>query len=76
MAKSVYNQGNSTSPVNFSSTIMSKSNAHLRVIRMPHVGWSDWGTKERILASLKEIGRLDECLKRLKSSQVETIRAS
>jgi mannose-1-phosphate guanylyltransferase len=38
-------------PVNFSSAILSKSNAHLRVLRVPEVGWSDWGTKERILAS-------------------------
>ena len=55
-------------PVNFSSAILSKSNAHLRVLRVPQVGWSDWGTKERILASLAEIGRLDECLDRLKAS--------
>jgi mannose-1-phosphate guanylyltransferase len=64
-------------PVNFSSAILTKSNSHLRVVRVPHVGWSDWGTKDRILASLKEIGRLDECLQRLAAaSDLETIQAS
>ena len=29
-----------------------------RVVRVPQVGWSDWGTKERILTSLQEIGKL------------------
>jgi mannose-1-phosphate guanylyltransferase len=63
-------------PVNFSSAILSKSNSHLRVIRVPPVGWSDWGTKERILASLEEIGRLDECLQRVSSSSpMESLQA-
>jgi mannose-1-phosphate guanylyltransferase len=63
-------------PVNFSSAILSKSSARLRVIRVPQVGWSDWGTKERILASLKEIGKLDECLQKLESSELESTRAN
>jgi mannose-1-phosphate guanylyltransferase len=64
-------------PVNFSSAILTKCNSHLRVVRVPHVGWSDWGTKERILTSLKEIGRLDECLQRLAApSPLESIQAS
>jgi len=54
-------------PVNFSSAVLTRSSSHLRVIRVPPVGWSDWGTKERILASLEEIGRLEECLQRLNS---------
>jgi hypothetical protein len=36
----------------------------------------NWGTKERILTSLQEIGKLDECLQRLKLSAVENIQAS
>jgi mannose-1-phosphate guanylyltransferase len=63
-------------PVNFSSAILTKSKSHLRVIRVPPVGWSDWGTKERIRTSLEEIGRLDECLQRIKSaSPMESIQA-
>ena len=63
--------------VNFSSAILTHSKSHLRVVRVPQVGWSDWGTKERILASLKEIGRLDECLQRLAAaSRLESIQAS
>jgi hypothetical protein len=44
-----------------------------RVIRVPQVGWSDWGTKERILTSLQEIGKPDERLQRLRPSAVENI---
>jgi mannose-1-phosphate guanylyltransferase len=64
----------SLKPVNFSSAILTRCNSHLRVLRVPHVGWSDWGTKERILASLREIGRLDECLQRL--AAVSTVESS
>ncbi len=46
-----------------------------RVVRVPQVGWSDWGTKERILTSLQEIGKLDECLQRLKLTALENIQA-
>jgi hypothetical protein len=37
------------------------------------MGWSDWGTKERILTSLQEIGKPDERLQRLRPSAVENI---
>jgi hypothetical protein len=37
----------------------------LRVLPVPEVGWSDWGSAEGILASLQRIGKLDECLARL-----------
>jgi hypothetical protein len=36
----------------------------------------NWGTKERILTSLQEIGKLDERLQRLKLSALENIQAS
>jgi mannose-1-phosphate guanylyltransferase len=54
-------------PVNFSSAILAHASSQLKVLPVPKVGWSDWGTQERILASLKEIGRLDEFLERAQS---------
>ena len=46
--------------VNFSANICQPLAARLRVLRMPEIGWSDWGTQERILDSLRQFGRLDE----------------
>ena len=52
--------------VNFSSDICEPLAARLRVLPVSAVGWSDWGSAERILASLQRIGKLDECLARLR----------
>lgn len=52
--------------VNFSSDLCEPLAARLRVLPVPDVGWSDWGSAERILASLQRIGKLDECLARLR----------
>jgi mannose-1-phosphate guanylyltransferase len=52
--------------VNFSAGICTPLAARLRVLAVPEVGWSDWGSSERILASLQRIGKLDECLVRLR----------
>lgn len=43
-------------PVNFSSEILARAQSRLRVLEVPKIGWSDWGTKERILDSLKKTG--------------------
>ena len=40
--------------------------SRLRVLPVPDVGWSDWGSVERILSSLRQLGNLDECLARLR----------
>ena len=45
---------------NFSSEICEPSSARLRVFPLPEVGWSDWGSAERILTSLKQMGKLEE----------------
>jgi mannose-1-phosphate guanylyltransferase len=50
--------------VNFSSRICERLSERLRVFPVPEVGWSDWGSVERILASLDRIGKLEECLAR------------
>jgi len=51
--------------VNFSSGVCEPLVSWLRVLPIPEVGWSDWGTAERILASLQRVGKLEECLVRL-----------
>ena len=45
---------------NFSSEICQPLSARLRVFPVPEVGWSDWGSAERILTSLKQMGKLEE----------------
>ena len=52
--------------VNFSSGVCEPLVSWLRVFPLPDVGWSDWGTAERILASLQHVGKLDTCLARLR----------
>lgn len=51
---------------NFSAEVCEPLAARLRVLPAPQVGWSDWGTEERILASLRQIEKLDACLARLR----------
>lgn len=55
--------------VNFSSAICEPLAAELRVLPVPDVGWSDWGSVERICTSLEQMGKLDECLARLRHRQ-------
>jgi len=52
--------------VNFSSGVCEPLVSWLRVLPLPAVGWSDWGTAERIVASLRHLGKLDACLARLR----------
>ena len=33
-------------------------------VPVPEVGWSDWGSVERILTSLKQMGKLEETVAR------------
>jgi chemotaxis response regulator CheB len=44
---------------------VTKEFPQVRVLPVPEVGWSDWGSEERILMSLVRIGKLKECLARL-----------
>lgn len=43
--------------VNFSSGVLEPLAAQLRVFPVPEVGWNDWGSVERILASLDQMGK-------------------
>lgn len=57
--------------VNFSSGVCEPLVPWLRVLPAPEVGWSDWGTAKRILASLQRIGKLRECLAGLGPGVIE-----
>lgn len=52
--------------VNFSTEVCVPLVSWLRVMPVPDVGWSDWGSVERICASLRRLGKLEECLARLR----------
>jgi mannose-1-phosphate guanylyltransferase len=41
--------------VNFSSGICEPMASRLRVLPVPYVGWSDWGSADRIVASLQQL---------------------
>ncbi|HKA54850.1 MAG TPA: sugar phosphate nucleotidyltransferase [Candidatus Binatia bacterium] len=56
--------------VNFSSGVCEPLVAWLRVLPLPAVGWSDWGTAERIVASLHHLGQLEACLARVRHETV------
>jgi mannose-1-phosphate guanylyltransferase len=56
--------------VNFSSEVLTPMASRLRVLAVPEVGWSDWGSVERILASAKAMGRLPEIAARLQDSDL------
>lgn len=64
----IYNQ---IRTVNFSTEILQPLAHRLRVLPVPDVGWSDWGSAERICESLKTIGKLEECFARLKQRQAD-----
>ena len=51
--------------VNFSSGVCEPLVSRLRVLPVPDVGWSDWGSVQRICDSLAQMGKLDELLARL-----------
>ena len=51
--------------VNFCSGLCESLAAELRVLPVSAIGWSDWGTAERILATLKQLDEHPEFLARL-----------
>jgi mannose-1-phosphate guanylyltransferase len=59
--------------LNFSSGVCEPLATWLRVLPVPKVGWSDWGSVERILASLQQMGRLEEYLARLEHHGSEAV---
>ena len=57
--------------VNFSSAILARCAARLRVLPVPDIGWSDWGSADRILDSAMRMGRVGELAARLKNQCVD-----
>lgn len=55
-------------PVNFSTGICERLPARLRVLPVPEVGWSDWGSVERIGYTLRRLGKLNEAVQRALSA--------
>jgi mannose-1-phosphate guanylyltransferase len=47
-------------PANFSADVCEPLVSKLRVLPAPDVGWSDWGSVERVCATLEQLGKLDE----------------
>jgi hypothetical protein len=47
-------------PANFSGDVCGPLVGKLRVLSVPDVRWSDWGSIERICATLEQLGKLDE----------------
>ncbi len=52
--------------LSFSSGVCEPLVSRLRVLPVPDVGWSDWGSVRRICDSLAQMGKLDELLARLR----------
>ena len=56
------------STADFSRSVLTPSVARLAVSRLPPVSWSDWGTPERVLATLKHEGIAPNWLRQLAST--------
>jgi len=57
--------------VNFSHAVLTPCAHRLRVLPVPGIGWSDWGSADRILDSALRLGQLDELAARLKNRRVD-----
>ena len=53
---------------NFSQTILATDSDRLAVSRLPPMGWSDWGTPERVIATLRREGIAPRWLQELATS--------
>jgi len=61
--------------VNFSSAVCEPLATRLRVLPVPEVGWSDWGSAKRICTSLQQLGKMgdtvQQALSAVRASQKE-----
>jgi mannose-1-phosphate guanylyltransferase len=55
-------------PVSFSTEVCERLPTRLRVLPVPEVGWSDWGSVERIGDTLRRLGKLNEAVQRALSA--------
>lgn len=56
-------------PVNFSTEVCERLPAKLRVLPVPEVGWSDWGSVERICDALQRLGKMSDTVQRTLSRE-------
>jgi mannose-1-phosphate guanylyltransferase len=54
-----------SSTANFSQTVLAPSPARLAVSRLPALAWSDWGTPERVIDTLRRMGLAPPWLREL-----------
>jgi mannose-1-phosphate guanylyltransferase len=54
-----------SSPSNFSQSVLASAPARLAVSRLPALAWSDWGTPERVIATLRREGLAPAWLREL-----------
>jgi len=57
--------------VNFSQAVLTRCTDRLRVLPVPGIGWSDWGSADRILDSALRLGQFEELAVRLKNRRME-----
>lgn len=57
--------------VNFSHAVLTPCTRQLRVLPVPDIGWSDWGSADRILDSALRLGRLTELAERLDARRID-----
>lgn len=54
-----------SSAANFSQSVLAPSPTRLAVSRLPALAWSDWGTPERVIATLRRVGLAPRWLREL-----------
>jgi mannose-1-phosphate guanylyltransferase len=54
-----------SSAANFSQAVLARSPARLAVSRLPALAWSDWGTPERVIQTLRRVGLAPAWLREL-----------
>ena len=59
--------------INFSSGVCEPWAPMLRVLPVPDVGWSDWGSVDRIVATVEQLGKKNELLARLNRSEPKAV---
>lgn len=71
--RGIENKYRGMQPANFSTDICEPLARSLRVLPVPDVGWSDWGSVKRICLTLEQLGKLDLCLARLDNRQKDIV---
>lgn len=57
--------------VNFSHAVLTPWARRLRVLPVPEIGWSDWGSADRILDSAQRLGWLADLTARLRERRID-----